>query len=90
MPKLCNFKQQYGSGDNRTLAAYEVWEDEDGNWHATLNFKVRKAEDALDAANSIARALREIVHEPPDHADKCKCLLCNEWRIYDAARRLDG
>lgn len=85
MPKLGNFNKQYG----KTRAKYEVWEDGHGKWHSTLKFTTH-GEDALECANDMAAALRDISREPPEHSNKCECLLCTEWKIHNAEERLEN
>ncbi|GAG31016.1 unnamed protein product [marine sediment metagenome] len=89
MPKLCNFRQEYGSGSDRTKVAYELWEDTHGKWQGKLTMTVPAAEDAIDVAASISRAIRGLVSEAPGHAQGCDCLLCTEWRLHNAIQRLD-
>ena len=87
MPKLSNFSKRYGKGEAGDHAANQVWEDSDGLWHGSMKF-VTSGEDSLQCAHQMANAMRDMAKEEPDHSKQCECILCSEWKIHDAQRRL--
>jgi hypothetical protein len=87
MPKLGNYNERIGKQGEYTQANYELWEGADGAWHGTFTLKA-EGEDAIQVAHRIACALREVARTRPDHASRCECILCTEWKLHNTKERL--
>jgi len=83
MPKLAAYDDLLADAQ----VTYELWEDAHGEWQATMKLSA-SGEDAIDVANKIARAMRLVAREKPDHARQCKCALCTEWKVENSKERL--
>lgn len=85
MPKL----SEYSDRLDDCAVEYTLHESKSGSWHAELRITTA-GEDAIEVANNIAKAMRQVARERPDHNVKCVCVLCTEWKMHNAKERLDG
>ena len=83
MPKLANFEDTIENAE----VDFDLYETKSGTWCATMKISAR-GDDAIEVANIIAKAMRNVSRTPPDHNRQCVCLLCSEWKLENSKERL--